>query len=244
MNPLTGVVGRLGAGAFKAGVSRAPGSRIEFNARLLVTDAQRNLNQFERKTKQAVMRALNEAMRNAFAATVRDVMAEAHIKKRKVLTETERGKKAKGPMQWFKASPAKLSAALFVGLKTEPRLTLARTGAVGGKPAGSTIAKANRQKRTKGKAAEKAAARAVEGSQYANLRSPAPGHPRPYSKLFWAQMRTSGHVGVFARRGPKRLKIDEPFLSIRDVATRRGEQHVNQQFRDTYPRALKRLMGI
>jgi hypothetical protein len=54
----------------------------------------------------------------------------------------------------------------------------------------------------------------------------------------------SGHIGVFARRERRRLPVDEPYLAIREIAERHGQQHVSQQFRDTYPRALKRLMGI
>jgi len=235
MNPLAGMVGRLGAGAFGVGVSRAPGGELGFTARLLTADANRVLDGFERKTRTAVKRALNEAMRNAFAATVRATLAESGIKRRKALSE---GNGKKGRIRWYPATDRKPEAALFVGLKSEPGLTLARTGAVGAPPAAATIAAANRH--GKSKSGDKAAARAAAAAAYPNLRT---RRGRPGSALFWAQM-PSGHVGVFARRARQRLPVDEPYLAIREIAERHGQHHVNQQFRDTYPRALKRLMGI
>lgn len=236
MNP-AGALGRLAAGALRAGVFRAPGAQLGFQARLLTSEADRALDQFERKTRQAIQRALNEAMRNAYAATVRDTLAESGIKKRDALTGKE-GKR--GRIRWYRASAKKLEAALFIGLKSEPGLTLARTGAVTGRPGAATIAKANRRKRTQGKHAQKMAARAVAAGSFPNLTTTS---GKPHSKLFWAQM-PNGHVGVFARRGRKRLEIDEPYLAIREIAERRGAQHVERQFRDTYPRALRRNLGI
>lgn len=237
MNPFVGVVGRLGAGALRATVAGAPTGALGLRARLAVADADRALDQFDRKTKKAIQRALNEAMRNAHSATVRDTLAQSGIKLRKALTQD---KGQRGRIRWYKATDANLHAALFIGLKSEPGLTLVRTGAVTGKPATATINKANRRKRAQGKQGQKAAERAVNAGALPNLTTT---KGRPYSKLFWAQM-PSGHVGVFARRGRKRLQIDEPYLAIRDIAARIGTAHVERQFRDTYPRALRRNLGI
>jgi hypothetical protein len=126
-----------------------------------------------------------------------------------------------------------------VGLKSEPGLTLVATGNAGARPSCSTIAAANR--RGSGRAGGKAAARAAALGNLPGLRSRRSSSGA--SPLFWACM-PSGHVGVYWRRGRERLPVDEPYLPIQDVARRAGSRHVERHFRDTYPRALKRLMGI
>jgi hypothetical protein len=235
MNPAA-LVGRALTAALGVSVSPLTGAQLGVRARLAVAEADAALEKFSAKQRQAIARALNEAMRNAFAATVADTLREAHIKRRKALTEANG---QRGRLRWYRASPKTLQARLWIGLKTEPGLTLVRTGNAGARPSCATIAAANR--RGSGRAGSKAAARAAALGNLPGLRVGKGGAPR--SPLFWACM-PNGHTGVFARRGRGRLPIDEPYLPIQDAARRAGTRHVERHFRDTYPRALKRLMGI
>lgn len=232
------IVGRSLTAALAAAVSPLSGAQLGLRARLVTRDADAALDRFARAQRKAIARALNEAMRDAFAATVKDTLRESHIKRRKALTE-DQGKK--GRMRWYRASERTLEARLWIGLKSEPGLTLTRTGTAGRAPSCATIARANNRKGKGTKAGDKATARAAEAMAIPGLRSrkgTAAGSP-----LFWGCM-PSGHVGLFWRRGRARLPIDEPYLPIQDIARRVGTRHVERHFRETYPRALRRLMEM
>jgi hypothetical protein len=203
-------------------------------ARLDGASVTAELRRLERTVAAAAARALNTAMRQAHKATVDEVLQVKRLPKRSALTRRE-GKE--GPVRWYRATPEKLEARLWVGLKRP--LTVRRAGVVTSAP---TSPSACSRKRARGglrcqRRAEKLSA------ELGRVDWAIKGGGKGASLPFWARME-SGHVGVFVRTAGSRLPIAEAYVPIVDAAQAAGARHVERHYRDTYPRELRRLMRI
>lgn len=81
--------------------------------------------------------------------------------------------------------------------------------------------------------------------KYATLLSMGRSRVPPSEPIFRARMK-SGHEGYFARRGPRRLKIDEITVDLSEVGTkiinRTGNEYAEPVFRKEFGRQQKRLL--